>query len=131
LLASGVAFFFRYLILIVFVSIAAVVALLSRSGWGKRFGVSKLGVIGYLLFLVFLYWIAVVPSSSDSMGYAIVPLAMATFPWGLIIAGLPYPLPSSQQAVLMLFAGGGLNCFIFFLLFVRRDRKTRASKVSR
>lgn len=57
--------------------------LVSRTAWGKRAGVARLCVVGYLLYLAFLYWIGAT-QGPDSMGYGWLPLLVFTFPWSFL-----------------------------------------------
>jgi hypothetical protein len=118
-----IGLFFRYLIPIVLALIVLSIFLASRSPWGKRTGAPKLIVAGYLLLITFFFWIVAAPSSSDSMGYAILPLGLATAPWSFLVTWQLDKLPPGGQALVIAIVGGGINCLIFLRLFgsVRRD----------
>jgi hypothetical protein len=114
-----IGLFFKYLIPIVLALIVLCIFLVSRSVWGKRVGSPKLIVAGYLLVIAFFFWIVAAPSSSssDSMGYAIVPLALATAPWSFLVDWQLDKLSPGNQALIMAIVGGGVNCLIFLRLF--------------
>jgi len=59
------------------------VALVSRSVWGKRIGLPRLCIAGYLFFLVLLYWLGAA-QGEDSLGYGWLPLLAATLPWSFL-----------------------------------------------
>ncbi len=123
-----IGLFFRYLIPIVLGLIVLSIFLASRSAWGKRIGTPKLIVAGYLLLIAFFSWIVAASSSSssDSMGYAILPLTLATLPWSFFVTWLLDHFPASElsrlggqvfYALVMAVVGGGVNCLIFLRLF--------------
>jgi hypothetical protein len=118
-----VGLYFRYLIAIVLALIVLSTLLVSRSAWGKRMGSPKLIVAGYLLLITFFFWMVAAPSSSNSMGYAILPLGLATAPWSFLVTWQLDKLPPGGQALVMAIVGGGINCLIFLRLFgsVHRD----------
>jgi len=73
---------FSWLGLPVFGLIAATF-LVSRTAWGKRSGVARLCVVGYLLYLAFLYGIGAT-QGPESMGYGWLPLLASTLPWSFL-----------------------------------------------
>ena len=130
---TAIGLFFRYLILIVLGLIVLSIFLASRSAWAKRIGTRYLIVAGYLVLIAFFFWLVSAPSSSDSMGYAILPLTLVTLPWSFLVTWLLDQLPVSElsrlggqvfYALLMAVVGGGVNCLVFLWLAraIRRGR---------
>jgi hypothetical protein len=90
-----------------------------------------------LVLIAFFFWLVAAPSSSDSLGYAILPLTLATLPWGFFVTWLLDQLPVSVlsrlggqvfYALLMAVGGGGVNCLIFLQLFGRARRRAPQAK---
>jgi hypothetical protein len=92
--------------------------LVSRTAWAKRVGVAMLCVIGYLLYLVFLYVIGAT-QGPDSLGYGWLPLLVSTLPWsflfdpiagqGLHVGGVAGML---LNFVLLVVVYGGMNSLL-------------------
>jgi hypothetical protein len=102
--------------------------LISRTAWGKRARVAMLCVVGYLLYLAYLYGIGA-SQGPDSMGYGWLPLLASTLPWSFLfdpIAGQGLHVGGVAGMVLdfALLVGvyGGMNSLLFLGVVWIADR---------